>query len=229
MITSNLVTNYPELENILKEIPSYAAEHCTIKKLKPSSYILRKGDHSENVYLLLEGIVDITNEFEAGDCFCFAQTKAIDILGEIEFLANEDMIASTCRTSTHCTFLQIPLSIMEKWINDDIKFFNFISKALAKKSYEASYYRGMEMVYPAIDLLKYYILRHLEPYIENEPSTYLNKNRDTISEELGISVRSVNRAIQKLKLESLVSIEKGKIHMTKTQYSVMHDSLTQKC
>ena len=58
-------------------------------------------------------------------------------------------------------------------------------------------------------------------------SIYLKKSRKNISEELGISVRSVNRAVHDLKVENMISIEKGKIHITRTQYSTIRNSIAQ--
>lgn len=227
MIISDLIKQYPKLKENLTKIPSYAVKHCTIKEFKIGSAILKKGDQLEYVYILLEGIVNIYNEFETGDCFHFAETKAIDILGEIEFLAQENLIASTCSTETKCVALQIPLKILEKWVNDDSKFFHFISSSSAKKNYKASIFQGTKLIYPSIHLMKIYIVRHLKSDIGTKPYSFLEKSRQNISEELGICVRSVNRTIRKLKLEGLVSIKNGKIYITKTQYRDICYSLEQ--
>lgn len=227
MTISDIVINYPELEEILTEIPPYVEKHCKIREFKPESFILRKGNLLDNVYLLLDGTVNILNEFEEGDCFHFAQVKSLDILGEIEFFAKEDTIAATCTASTNCITLQIPPAILEKWINDNKYFFRFITTALARKNYEASLNRGIELMYPTQHLLKIYLIKQLKIKIEGNLSAYLEKSRKNISEELGISVRSVNRAVHDLKTEKMISIEKGKIYITKSQYSVIQKSIAQ--
>ncbi len=123
----------------------------------------------------------------------------------------------------HVWQLQIPLKIMGKWIAEDKHFFRFIVSALAKKNYEASLNRGIELMYPTQHLLKMYLIRQLK--IESNYSVTLEKSRKSISEELGISVRSVNRAVHDLKAENMISIEKGKIYVSKSQYSIIKKSI----
>jgi len=162
MTITDIVLNYTELDGILTENSLYVEQYCKIREFKPESFILRKSDLLENVYLLLDGTVNILNEFEEGDCFHFAQVKSLDILGEIEFLAQENKIAATCMAATNCITLQMPLKILEKWITDDKIFFRFITKALVKKNYEASLNRGIELMYPTQHLLKLYLIKQLK-------------------------------------------------------------------
>ena len=64
MKISNLTNIYPELNGTLTRIPPYVEQHYIIKEFKTGSFILRKSNSIENAYLLLEGRVNILNEFE---------------------------------------------------------------------------------------------------------------------------------------------------------------------
>ncbi len=101
MTIDEIIFKYPDLTRILTERPVYIEQYCKIREFKPESFILRKGSKLDNIYFLLDGIVNILNEFEEGDCFHFAQVKSFDILGEIEFLAQENTIAATCMAATN--------------------------------------------------------------------------------------------------------------------------------
>jgi len=223
MTAAEIVHNFPDLDKIFTKRPYYVEQYCKIREFKPESFILRKGDLLDNIYFLLQGTVNVLNEFEEGDSFHFAQVNSFNILGEIEFLAQEKIIAATCMAKTICLTIQIPLKNMEKWICDDNQFFHFIVKALAKKNYEASLNRGIELMYPIKHLLKIYLIKQLK--IEGNYSVILGKSRKNISEELGISVRSVNRAVHDLKAKNMISIEKGKIYVSKSQYSEIQKSV----
>jgi|GEM_PF-747282 len=222
---SDLLKNNDQLNEIITQIPSYIESNCRIKEFAAESFILRKDDVLEHVYLLLEGTVNILNEFEEGDRFYFAQQYSLNFLGEIEYLAKEKTNAATCIAETKCITLQIPLTVLDKWIKDDNNFFHFLTYTLAKKNYEASVNRGIERVYPTQHLLKLYLIKQLQSRIADNANILFHKSRPKISEELGISVRSVNRAILDLKNEKMITIVKGKIQISEIQYSKIKESI----
>ena len=46
----------------------------------------------------------------------------------------------------------------------------------------------------------------------------INKTRQQMSDEIGVSIKTVNRSIKKLKEENLISLTKGKIYINQSQY-----------
>lgn len=224
MNVSDIIDVYPQLQQILSSIPLYAVSHCHIKSFERDSAILKKGESFHSVYLLLEGSVSVINEFDEGECFRFARTQAINLLGEIEFLAEKEVCASSCIADSKCTTLQIPRKILEKWFKEDDVFFRFVVSTLAVKNYEASVNRGVESYYSSNQLFKRYLINSFTTFNEEDFPLQLAKDRQKLSEELGCCVRSINRAVKDLKSDKLISVCKGKISVSREQLSALRKS-----
>ncbi len=214
------VNHYPIL------IPQFVLLNSCRKVYAPKKYILTKGDPAQYVHILLEGTVSIANQFNGENHYCYSHTKALDYLGEIEFLANKAHYASNCIADTTCHTLQIPNNIMSQWIDSNPIFLRSITTAIAKKSYYASDFCGIELYYPSTILTSLYILRNIgvnsiEDFSAEQEIRVLHVCHQKISEEIGLSVRTVNRAIENLKQKNLLQICKGKIALDSKQYQAL--------
>lgn len=229
MTIAGLQENYPALKELPCSIPHYIENNYVFKEFAAGETIYIKHDHIEAIYILLDGIVNIINQFDTGDSICYAQTSAVDVLGEVELLSGETVIASTCIAETPCKTLQLPLRIMQNWLQRDPAMLTFIATSLAKKNYRASYNRGIELFYSPFCLVSAYILNHLTPcpeHLEGIKPRCLQKSRQQMAQDLGISERTVNRAIHLLKEKHLVTIIKKKLFVTREQQERLKESLT---
>lgn len=210
-------------QNYPFHIPQFVLVNSCRRVYLPREYILTKGDEARYVHILLEGSVNIVNQFDTGDHYCFAHTKALDYLGEIEFLANKSHYASTCIAETTCNTLQIPCNVVNQWIDTDPAFLRLITTAMTEKSYYASDLRGIELFYPSTILTALYIVRNIGvsgigDFSTEQEMRVLQVRRQEISDEISLSVRSVNRAIGHLKQKDLIQICKGKVALNRKQY-----------
>ena len=115
--------------------------------------------------------------------------------------------------------LYISRADFEAWIAQDIHFLRLVSAKVALKLYRSSYNRGAKLFYPPQFLLLDYLISYVEPLISHtkEPFITIKKTRNDLYEEIGISVKTLNRTISKLKDEGLINIYKGKITMSQHQ------------
>ena len=64
-----------------------------------------------------------------------------------------------------------------------------------------------------------YLLKNAEQgQIESKGSFKLNKTREEIREELGMTVKTINRTIAKLKEQQQIGIASGKVTLSLAQY-----------
>ena len=117
-------------------------------------------------------------------------------------------------------------------ISKDIHFLRLVAHKVAYKLYRSSYNRGARLFYPPHFILLDYILKadaamDIEKKheiilaamdIEKKHEIILPKTRQALYEECGITVKTINRTVKKLKDEGLISLRKGKISMTSEQY-----------
>ena len=91
---------------------------------------------------------------------------------------------------------------------------------------EDGYLRGARLFYPPNFLLLDYILKqaaHLG--IERKKEIIIQKTRQELYEECGITVKTLGRTISKLKEDGVISLKKGKIAMTLEQYHLAQNTI----
>ena len=75
------------------------------------------------------------------------------------------------------------------------------------------------------DRLMVHLIRKYEQKQPLPEVLELKQTRTRISEEVGISMKTLNRNIKKLEEMNLIQLNKGKIVITKRQYKIMKEDL----
>ena len=219
MTLSELLIKVPELENYLRYMPEELKTRCTIKTYPPKTIIHQKDAELDYFGIVCEGYHRVINEFENGNVFMIERNDPIDFVGEVAILAGKPRTSVTIETTTDCTVLYFSRKDFEDWIEKDIHFLRLVSQKVAYKLYRSSYNRGARLFYPPHFILLDYILKSASAMdIEKKGSIILPKTRQALYEECGITVKTINRTIRKLKEDGLVSITRGKISMSLEQY-----------
>lgn len=209
----------PRIERILVKMPLSTRSKCTVKKFPVQSGIVRKSFDCKYVYILLKGEVKVINEFDNGTTYTIASMVPINFIGELEALSSQPVYAVTVQTVTDCVTLRIPIQDFIKWLECDAVMLMMIAKVLAKKMYPTSYENGSLINRSSLSKLQSYLAEYYQKNaVHRDQPLPVKKNRQFIADEIGISIKSVNRSLEKMKEQGLVSIEKGKIHISKEQY-----------
>lgn len=69
------------------------------------------------------------------------------------------------------------------------------------------------------------IIQWTKEDIQRGKVSFINKKRQQIADELGISLRTVHRNIKKLKQQELITIDTGKLYVNWEQYKALIDKL----
>ena len=114
----------------------------------------------------------------------------------------------------------------EMWIAQDIHLLRLVAHKIAYKLYRSSYNRGARLFYPPTFLFLDYMLKFASTHnIEKKGEVILRKTREGIREELGMTVKTINRTITKLKEDGLIDTRKGKVVMSLEQYRMARDKI----
>ena len=199
MTLEELRVRVPELNDYLKYMPDKLNERYWIHTYPPGTIIHQKDEPLEYFGIVCEGSHRVINEFENGNVYMIERNDPIDFVGEVTILAEKERTSVTIETLTECTVL-------------------YFSRKVAYKLYRSSYNRGSKLFYPPQYLLLDYLVKYLAE--EHKSSGMIPKTRQQLYEEIGISVKTLNRTIQKLKEEHLVSTVKGKLSLSEEQMKV---------
>lgn len=204
------------------EIPENIRPHCTVCCYREGSFLYQKGDTLKYVYLICKGKIRNINVFGTGDTYLIKDSQKMNFLGDIAFLAGNRPASVSTYALTDCTTIKIPHDIFLRWLRQDPDFSFRMLQHISELLYNASYSRGCEMFYNAIDLVTIYLANygntHLTPTLSY---VVIDKTRAVLSEELGLTVRTINRAVHKLQEQDKLSICKGKIRLSRAQIEAL--------
>lgn len=219
MTLDELMERYPKSKPYFQSMPEELKSRYTIRTFPPGTIIHQK-DYPLNYFgIVCHGDHRVINEFENGNVYMIEKNEAIDFVGEVTILAEKERTSVTIETLTECVVFMISRADFEMWISRDIHFLRLVSHKIAYKLYRSSYNRGARLFYPPNFLLLDYLLKYASANeIEQHKGITLRKTREQMREELGMTVKTINRTIAKLKESGLIDIYKGKVTMTLEQY-----------
>jgi CRP/FNR family cyclic AMP-dependent transcriptional regulator len=225
MLIENFINNKPDLANLFIKMPAEIREHCVVQHYDAKTIMIKKDAKPKYVYIISCGTLRIFNEFENGRILQTANVKDMDFIGLIEVLAAKDKIAATVETVTNCTALRIPKEDFLKWMEFDHNLAMMLAKKIAIDFYNISYSNGRLLLNSSMYTLVSFIIECVKSDIEQANIAFVNKKRQQIADELGISLRTVHRNVKKLKELGIIKIDTGKICVNSEQYRMLIDKL----
>lgn len=219
MTLEELILEVPELENYIRYMPDELWQRHTIRIYPPGTIIHQKDYELHSFGIIAKGEHRVINEFQNGNIYMIEKNEPIDFVGEVTILAGMAKTSVTIETLTETTVIYFSRKDFEKWIETDIHFLHLVAHKIAYKLYRSSYNRGARLFYPPQFILLDYILKMAASMeIEKSGAITVKKTRQELYEECGITVKTLNRTIQRLKDDGLISLNKGKIAMDLEQY-----------
>ena len=226
MSLEELINEVPGLEEYFRHMPEELWNRYTIRVYPPGTIIHQKDFKLDNFGIIAKGEHRVINEFENGNVFMIEKNEPIDFVGEVTILAGMEKTSVTIETLTETTVIYFSRKDFEDWISKDIDFLRLVSHKIAYKLYRSSYNRGARLFYPPNFILLDYVLKQAALlHIESKGSIIISKTRQELYEECGITVKTINRTIKKLKEDGVISLNKGKISMDLEQYRLARETI----
>lgn len=128
-------------------------------------------------------------------------------------------------TVTKCRVLVIPVTYYMEWLQNDVEALYLRTKVnmsrLISQTADARKYLFIE----GRERLMMHLIRKYEQKQPLKKVLELKQSRDQLSEEIGFSVKTLNRNIKKLKEDDLIQLQKGKIVITEEGYLRMKEHI----
>lgn len=221
MTIDEVLERVPALHEYIRTMPDDIRSRCTVRVHPPGFIIHQKDAPLDYFGIVASGEHRVINEFENGNVFMIERNEPIDFIGEVTILAGKPSASVTIETTTENIILYISRKDFEDWIAKDIHFLRLVSSKIAFKLYRSSYNRGARLFYPPQYLLLDFVMKYAEQHqIERKGHITVPFTRQELFEEIGVSVKTLNRTISKLKAEGILGISKGKITFTTEQFEL---------
>lgn len=221
MTFDDVIEKVPQLKEYLYNMPEELKSKFVVKIHPPGTIIHHQQTELDIFGIVASGEHRVINLFEDGNIFMIEKNEPIDFIGEVTILAGMKETSVTIETITESIIMYISRADFEDWIKKDIHFLYLVSQKVALKLYRSSSNRGAKLFYPPHFLLLDYLIKYAqENNISKNKYLVIKKTRQELFEETGITVKTINRTVSKLKEDQVISIAKGKISMTYDQYKL---------
>ena len=211
-----------KLEYLIEHMPEDIKRQTTRKVFLPGESLMRKGERATHVYLLTRGSTRVSNEFASGQRYTFASLDTPDLIGDLEVLSGQGAYAASNEAITTCEVIAMNADTFLQWMRKDSEFALTVAQMLAAKMYPTSNEAGRVKFLPSLERLHSYLIKRLGSI---ETDTFiLHTSRQQIADDIGTSVKTVNRGVAKLKEAGLISLLHGKISINKEQQKALHET-----
>ena len=182
----------PDLRLFAAQIPENLDGLFHLKSYPAHTLIHQKDSPLERIGILLQGTFRVVNEFENGNVFMIV---------------------------TDCLAAFLPAETFDAWLRQDIELLRAVSRHVAAKLYCSSYNRGERLFHSAkYVLLKYLVRQAEEQGVRTAGQAVVDKTRRRISEEVGLTEKTINRTLTQFARDGILSIRRGKAAFSAEQY-----------
>lgn len=228
MTFEDLIRAYPDVEPIIRNMPEKLKNHLVLNYIPAGTLVHQKGDELTHFGIVCSGEHRVINELENGNIFMIEKNRAVSFLCEVTLLAGKTKSSVTIETLTDCAVLFITLDQFEDWIRQDNNFLLCLSRSISEKLYSSSSRSGERQYHSA----RYLVLRYfLDKWEQQAPSRegqlIIPLTREEMGQELGITVKTLDRTIAELKCQGLIGKFKGKVTVTKKQHEESRETIRQ--
>ncbi len=202
------------------KLPAGILSKIPITTFLKGQRLINQGDPCSYVYYLCTGKIQVFDERDQGEVAWVVWINPGQIVGEMEVLAEmKSFLYSASIYSDKATILQIPVEDFWEWMRTDSGFCREMAQSMAKKLVDTVKALQKFLYNDAIHSVTEFILDQCYlPVLEQRTPVKIKHTRIEIAGICHISERTVNRSIKALKEENLVTIQRGKITVTRKQY-----------
>lgn len=166
--------------------------HIVVKELAAKTILLEQGEQGHFVYLIISGIVKCFITEDNDKNYTIEFMGAGEVFGELEIIKNTKSIC-TVKSLSPLSVFKIRADYFSHLMDHDRVFNKLIIEVLATRMEVGAKRAAFQQTYPA----EHTVLSLLQ--LENDTIP-----KEELAEYLGITIRSLNRTILKLKEKGLL-------------------------
>ena len=209
------------MEFLFRNCTEEVKYYMTLIDIEADRTFIKAGTECTHIFVILSGKVTGVEWPMHGRPYSFKDFGPGDFFGEIECFAGLPQYRISIVASTKCRVLSIPADAYMDWMRMDVDALFLRTqenmRRLITQTAEARKYLFME----GKDRLMVHLIRKFEQRIPTPQQLELKQTRAQISDEIGFSVKTLDRSIQKLEELGLIRVQRGKIIITEDGYQRM--------
>lgn len=204
--------------------PQWLFDAFQVISLEKNQIVVEENRPVDRIYLLLEGIVKAMDYRIFGIVYDYMWFYPVKSFGAMEVLLDMECYRTTLVTATPCRLLAAPKGVYEKWLCGDINALQMEIKSIGSYLVEQSRKERTFLFVQGVDRVYLLFTQLFEQGQENGLCT-LRLTRQELADRCGLSVKTVNRAVERMKGEGCISRKGNQILIHSGQYQMMKEYL----
>ncbi len=201
------VTGHNEDDGLrnLHELKNFFDDHGEISEYKKGETIYKEGEHSNNVYLMLKGVIKSHKMDENGKELITALYKADDFLGFTSFMDNVPYQESSTAVedSELAGISKSSLKdILEKSKNISLELMELLTDNLSEIKEQL-----LQMAYSSVRKKTAQTILQFAEILNKKPDESIKISRNDLASVAGIATESLIRTLSSFKKDGLIEIE----------------------
>ena len=222
------------LDQLLQLIPHWQLQQLAERRIRKGTAMIVAGQRDENLYILLDGVADISREFSNGLRMTYYKVTAGDVVGLYELLGPSITRTATVLAHTDLVALTVPRSTVLEWYHSIPELVMAITGRVLGRLFEANSLLAECSSYNLLRSTVTYLLHVYSLYRCQYGPSYdgpvrIAESRQEMADFLGADVRSINRSVERLKNAQLITIQRGKIHIDAKQQQLLAQEKSSGC
>ncbi|WP_103864168.1 response regulator [Aquimarina sp. I32.4] len=189
----------------LNELKNFFDDYGEISKVKKGAVIYKEGEHSNNIYLILKGVVKTHKMDESGKELITTLYKADDFLGFTSFIDNTPYLesATTVEDTELAGISKSDLKdIVEKSKNISFELMELLTENLSEIKEQL-----LQMAYSSVRKKTAQTILQFAEVLNKKPEDSIKISRNDLASVAGIATESLIRALSSFKKDGLIDID----------------------
>lgn len=205
----------------LEKIKPYLNEFIRARFVPKGGYITTEDVVIKRVYYIITGSFYELRSSEQGKTNLLSRKKAPQFLGVDRAVNPREASLSTNLALEPCIVLEIETNYFIKTLKENGELGLEIIKNICAKLSNASYRSDQILFHTTREKLMIYILRYWEEYHKGAGDCAVDVKNMYIADNIGVSTRTLYRAMNDMKDEGLINVVKGNMVVNSQQIQVM--------
>ncbi|MBR4550451.1 MAG: Crp/Fnr family transcriptional regulator [Oscillospiraceae bacterium] len=215
-----------KLEAVLTQscilLPDDIKRNIVYEHYSPGELIRAAYDDVQNMSILFDDRIFITNSSVEGREFTYAREQTLTLIGDLEYLSGNLHYASSVIAKTDVELATLSFQAFDRWLVEE-DFRRYVLRCIAEKGFRAAARHGQDMFYTPVQKVVSILLNDLR-YLNEKRSVYVvNYTHHDLAELTGLSDRTINRAIKRLVEQDLIRIEHGRVLVRASDIHTLSD------
>ena len=178
--------------------------HASIKTLKNNTLFLETEEIINNIYIIVDGIVEVSSIMENGKHVTIDMLEPLSILGDIEYVTGlYHTLQNLITRKENTKLIMIEFKYLDSLLADNVHFWKKIAVESADKLIRTNYAVLKRLNNKLEDII-------IDLLIESN-NEYRFSSLETLAKTLNVSYRNLTRVLKKLSDEKIIKKEKKKI------------------